>query len=312
MSIVDNNPVFNTISHATDPAESSLLVSVIIPVFNDQSGINACLNALLLQNYPHSRFEVIVVDNASTNPVSVDPAHAGFAKVIACASPGAYAARNAGIAVAKGDILAFTDADCIPDSNWISAGITALLASHIPCIIGGEVKMRLSPQPSAVELYQYLTGFMQQENIDKRGFTATANLFVFRDHLNEIGLFDETLLSGGDREWSWRAANSGYRVVYAADTIVTTKPRNSLAAAGRQARRVAGGRFILRSKNRSHITAEGLKPHRKLQHAVSWILFHPELSPWNRLRVFYVASILFLVQMAETIKLTLGYKPERR
>jgi glycosyltransferase involved in cell wall biosynthesis len=223
-----------------------LFVSVIIPVFNDQAGVDSCLKALQLQDYPHNRFEVVMVDNASTTPIRIDPVYADIARVVVCASPGAYAARNVGIAVANGDVLAFTDADCLPDPNWISAGLAALHASHTPCVIGGEVEMRLSPRPTAVELYQYLTGFMQFENINNLGFTATANLFAFKSHLTDIGLFDEILLSGGDREWSWRAAKAGYRVKYAADAIVVTSPRNSLAAAIRQARRVAGGRYALR------------------------------------------------------------------
>ena len=149
------------------------------------------------------------------------------ARVIVCTSPGAYSARNAGIAAAKWRVLAFTDADCIPDSNWISAGLTALQLSETSCIVGGEVEMRLSLRPTAVELYQYLSGFMQSENVHNRGFSATANLFVFKSHIADIGPFDEVLLSGGDREWSWRAAKAGYPVKFSADAIVVTSPRNS-------------------------------------------------------------------------------------
>lgn len=309
---MDKNLHFSSAPHSKDPVKSSLFVSVIIPVYNDQTGVNTCIKALQLQNYPHSRFEIIVVDNASTTPINIDPIYTDIARVVVSKSPGAYAARNVGIGVASGEVLAFTDADCLPDPNWISAGIAALHASHIPCVIGGEVKMLLSPQPTAVELYQYLTGFMQFENINNRGFTATANLFTFKAHVTEIGLFDEALLSGGDREWSWRAAKAGYRVKYAAEAIVVTSPRKSLASATRQARRVAGGRYALRRGSRNHVTSTGLKPHRTPWRAVSWILFHPELSPWNRLRVFYIASILNLVQVTETIKLALGHEPERR
>ena len=295
-----------------NPACSTSFVSVIIPVFNDQAGVDSCLKALLLQSYPHSRFEVIIVDNASITPIRISKAYADIARVITCASPGAYAARNAGIAVAQGDVLAFTDADCRPEPDWISAGLTALHASHSPCVIGGEVAMQLPPLPTSVELYQYLTGFMQLENVTNRGFTATANLFAFKSYFTEIGLFDEILLSGGDREWSWRAAKAGYRVEYAADAIVVTSPRKSLAAAIRQARRVAGGRYAMRRVNTRYITSTGLKPHRSPWRAGSWILRHPELSPWNRLRVFCIASILHFVQITETARLIMGREPERR
>lgn len=138
----------------------SLLVTVIIPVYNDQAGIDACLAALSLQTWPRDRCEVIVIDNASNPPIRLNPAFADFARIVICSTPGAYAARNAGVAAARGEVLAFTDADCVPDRNWIAAGVAALEREAGLCIVGGEVSLSLSQRPSAIERYQYLTGFV--------------------------------------------------------------------------------------------------------------------------------------------------------
>jgi glycosyltransferase involved in cell wall biosynthesis len=291
---------------------TSTSVSVIIPVFNDQAGLQHCLETLAEQDWPRELLEVIVVDNGSSPPIVLESACADFARIAVCLKTGAYAARNLGISLAHGEVLAFTDADCIPDKNWIRAGVAALYQQKERAVIGGNVILSLSAQPTAIELYQYLTGFMQRENIEHLGFSATANLFVTRAQLAQIGLFDESLLSGGDREWSWRAAYAGFTLTYAGEAIVRTMPRISLKSAIRQARRVIGGREALRQHNLAYVPAAGLKPHRSVFAAAKWILFHPQLSIWNRVKVFSVALLLKIIQILEVVRLKIGLRPERR
>lgn len=287
-------------------------VTVIVPVFNDQSGIDACITALEGQTYPRANFEVIVVDNGSDVPIRLRATSGLDSRVITCESPGAYAARNAGIEAAGADILAFTDADCVPDPDWIEKGISALYRGDGRCVVGGEVAMRKPARPTAVELYQALSGFEQRDNIELRGFTVTANLFVARHAMRDIGLFDTRLLSGGDLNWSRRAAAAGYALVYAADAIVETCPRRTIRAAARQARRVAGGRRVLRSDDRHASVGGSIGPRRGALASVLWILRHPELGWWDRLRVFGVAISLYIVRLAESLRLALGRQAERR
>lgn len=287
-------------------------ISVIIPVYNDQIGINSCLAALASQTYSQSNYEIIVVDNASNPPITINPTFFRIARLVNCSTPGSYAARNAGIRAAYGELLAFTDADCVPDQNWIRAGVRALVDAKENSIIGGEVAFSLSKQPTAVELYQYLVGFMQQENIKDRGFSATANLFVTRRQVNLVGEFAENLLSGGDREWCWRAAKFGFLIKYAPEVIVRTLPRSSLISAIRQARRVAGGRYVLRRMAAPHVGLGGIKPHRSIVSSIKWILMNPALTLRDRIKVFGVATLLKVVQLFETARLYLGLYPERR
>lgn len=287
-------------------------VSVIIPVYNDQMGIDACLAALSKQTWPSECYEVIVVDNGSSPPIEVASCYNGFARLAKCTTPGAYAARNKGIADAHGDILAFTDADCVPSDNWIESGIAALKRGGNACIIGGEVVLSISQRPTAVELYQYLAGFMQRENIEQRGFSATANIFVTRKSIDMIGGFSENLLSGGDREWCWRASKHGIPTNFAPGVKVASFPRNSLSSAIRQARRVAGGRYELERLAAEHVSASNIKPHRSNWSAIKWIFLHTELTVPNKVKVFSVALVIKFVAILEKIKLKCGENAERR
>src|SRR5918998_5105397 len=102
-------------------------VSVIVPVYNDQEDLVLCLEALENQTYPKDRYEVVVVDNGSKE--SIEPVVSRFT----CASaaredrPGTYAARKNGLRLARGEIIAFTDADCIPTPQWLEKGVGKLL-----------------------------------------------------------------------------------------------------------------------------------------------------------------------------------------
>jgi len=93
-------------------------VSVIIPTYRDWNRLKLCVNALKNQTYPKNRFEAIVVNNDPADPCPYCPLPDNFVLTTE-GKPGSYAARNAGIKIAKGDILAFTDSDCIPYSDWI-------------------------------------------------------------------------------------------------------------------------------------------------------------------------------------------------
>lgn len=286
-------------------------VSVIIPVYNDQPGINACLQALDLQTWPKDCYEVIVIDNKSDPPIKIDPSLNSNIRLITCLKPGSYAARNAGISESQGEVLAFTDADCLPDPDWIRAGVAALNKNRGNYIIGGEVKLSLSSKPTAVELYQYLNGFMQRENIEERGFSATANMFCTHSQAHDTGNFNEMLLSGGDREWCWRAADIGFPTKYDQKVKVTSHPRRSIAEGIRQVRRVAGGRQKLCKMETKHVNPSNIKPHRTGWAAAKWILTHPDLSFVNRARVFGVAVILKFTKDIERIRLSCGTKEER-
>jgi GT2 family glycosyltransferase len=281
-------------------------------VFQDAAGIHACLGGLECQSLAADQFEVIVVDNGSHPPVHLPASTLRQLRLVRCATPGAYAARNAGVHAARGTNLAFTDADCIPDARWLENGIRALAAAARDVIVGGEVRFLEPPRRTAVALYQMSAGFQQAENIRLKGFSATANVFCSRRAFDRIGPFAEQLLSGGDREWAWRAARAGIETIFVPEAVIATPPRTTLRGTLRQARRVTAGRYHLRNSGLAAGRAQALRPHRGVLASFFWILSRRELGWFDRLRVLAVASLTKVVSMLESMRIRLGGRAERR
>ncbi len=220
--------------------------------------------------------------------------------------------RNAGVRAARGAYLAFTDADCIPQEDWLENGLRALQSAGRDVIAGGNVRMLVAPARTAVALYQSLVGFQQAANVSARGFSVTANLFCSRGVFERVGPFEESLLSGGDREWAWRAADAGIETVFVPGAVVATSPRTSLAGAIRQARRVVAGRHHLRHCGFAAGRLQSLRPHRGVLASLLWIATCRELSRFDRLRVLAVAATIKIASWLESIRISLGGSAERR
>lgn len=228
------------------------LVSVIIPAQNDAERLAQCLQALEGQTYPAHQFEVLVVDNASDIPVAPMLSAFPHARGLHEARRGSYAARNTGIAAARGDVLAFTDSDCLPASDWLEQGVAALSNADNCGLVGGRIEFffRDPAAPTIVELYDSVMHLDQEEFIQKKRFSVTANLFTFTRVMRQVGLFDSTLESNGDKEWGQRVAAQGYRLVYAADACVRHPARQTFRELQRKVTRVVKGASDLRENRR--------------------------------------------------------------
>lgn len=220
------------------------LVSVVVPVYNDREGLRRCLEGLNRQSYPRVRLEVLVVDNASER--SVDPVvrESGVGRVLYESEPGSYAARNCGIRESEGEVLAFTDADCVPCDKWVKEGVEALRSIGGRGCVGGEVALGADDESlSPVGLVEKHMYFDQKRTVEQRHFALTANMFTSRTDFEEVGLFDQGLQSGGDREWGRRLSRHGYRVIYAETPRVTHRIRSSRSALRSKIRRITEGQF---------------------------------------------------------------------
>ena len=223
------------------------LVSVIIPVYNDPERLRLCLQALAQQTYPQNRFEILVVDNGSDAAADIKGTIQQFANAIALyeAIPGSYAARNKGLTIAKGDAIAFTDADCIPAPDWIAKGIARLQQVANCGFVGGEIEIfwRDRDRPSTVELYESILAFRQQDCIEKHHYSVTANLFTWKKVVEKVGMFDSRLKSNGDIEWGNRVYRMGYQQVYAEDVRVAHPALYSFPQLRKKVIRYAGGAY---------------------------------------------------------------------
>lgn len=218
-------------------------VSVVVPVYNDAARLRRCLQALEAQTYSKEAYEVVVVDNASEEDLTQVVEPFGQTRKVFEAKRGSYAARNRGIVCARGEIIAFTDADCIPRDTWLERGVDRLVQQQSCGLVGGRIEFAFSTpgRPTPAELFDS-THFLKQERYVHSGnFAATANAFTWSHIFNEVGVFDDTLRSGGDTEWGQRVAASGYDVCYAADASVQHPARHSYRDLRRKRLRIVEG-----------------------------------------------------------------------
>jgi glycosyltransferase involved in cell wall biosynthesis len=220
-------------------------ISVVVPTHNDGKNITKCLESIFGQTYPIEKFEVIVIDNSSEDDTIKKIKSFPVRVYEERGKQSSYAARNLGVRNAKGDILAFIDADCIASSSWMEKGVEALRSKKGVGIVGGRVDIffRNASKPNAVEVYDKMTHFKQEKYIKKHNFSGTGNLFVFKKAFEEVGLFKESLRSGGDREWGNRAYANGYNIVYEDLAIVAHPARYSLKEMRVKIKRVTKGCF---------------------------------------------------------------------
>jgi glycosyltransferase involved in cell wall biosynthesis len=225
----------------------SRFVSVVIPVYNDTLGIHKALKALVNQTYPRDAYEIIVADNGSRDGTRtvVEQFQAQYPDlvhlVVENEVQGSYAARNKGVRAAQGEILAFTDADCIPIPEWLEEGVKAIVEENA-AFAAGQIKMTFQGKES--NIWEYLDAarkLNQRAYVEDAGFGATANLFVRRDLFDKYGLFRDDLQSGGDYEFGRRLTKSGEKLVYAERAIVHHPARRTFKSILKKSRRVARG-----------------------------------------------------------------------
>jgi glycosyltransferase involved in cell wall biosynthesis len=203
-------------------------VSVIVPVRDGGDDLARALAALARQTLSADAFEVIVSDDGSTDesiealaaPAPLQP------RIVRGPRATSYAARNRGAAVASAPVLAFTDADCQPEPDWLERGLEAL--EHADLVAGA---VRFTP-PERVRIWGLLDmdAYLDQLRMVRNGTAATANLFVRADVLRAVDGFDATLPSNGDHDFVARCVAAGKRLAYAHDAAVTHPVRNERRA----------------------------------------------------------------------------------
>jgi len=218
--------------------ETSPRISVIVPVLNRERDIARCIESLLKVDYPS--YEVIVVDNGSTDStqetVSKYPV-----RLLVQEGGGGYAARNRGVAVAEGDIVAFTDSDCVVDTKWLKN----LVRNYAEQEIGGVCGEILSYKPDTViEQFSDIIGVNRVDlvgKIDRRRSELqrnrhqflsanffTANCSYKKSVLSRLGGFDTDFPSAGDVEFGWRVLKANYKLIYDPEALVLHKHRSTL------------------------------------------------------------------------------------
>lgn len=290
---------------------STLHVSVIVPVYNHWELIPSLMAKLERQTLPSDRFEILVVDNGSDD-VPAAPPLPGNARLLHCPTPGSYAARNRAIDEAEGQVLAFTDADCLPTAEWLETGLKRIEQHPDPeVIVAGGVRMvaRDPDNPTPYELYDMALGIPQQRYV-QRGYAVTANLFVPRAVFDLAGRFDATRFSGGDAEFCRRAVSLGAALEYDGAALVEHPARSDWQELAGKARRVKGGQIMAGPIGRRMLWLGRtcLPPVRAWRRAFA----APDLSVGQKLVASLVQTRLWGVELVETLLLILRIRSPRR
>jgi glycosyltransferase involved in cell wall biosynthesis len=213
-------------------------VSVVIPLYNDAATIGRCLDAVLSQDYPRDRFEVIVVDNGSTDGSDRIAARYPVTLLYERDTLTSYAARNRGIAAARGAIVVFTDSDCLPQPGWLRALADAFEDDGVPAA-GGPIEE--APADSDVDrLIRELFPIPNVQPLQGVYLPAIVggNAAYRRALLLEVGMFNAALYTGGDLDLSWRVQErAGRSAVLVPRAVVIHDHRSSLADLSKRYRR---------------------------------------------------------------------------
>jgi glycosyltransferase involved in cell wall biosynthesis len=230
-----------------DAAGATPLASIVLPVRNGVPVIGDCLRSILSMDAPRELYEVIVVDNGSTDETR-DVVLAFGDEVVLLDEPrqGAGAARNRGIRAARGRFIALTDADCTVDPRWLPA-LLVHLEDQTVGVVGGAVLSRQSgnwierfgerihDQRAAIERYD-------------PPYVASGNWASRRDVLISAGLFDESLLRGQDADLSIRIHRSGFQLRYADEARVFHRNESTLHGLAREGFQHGAASFAVNSR----------------------------------------------------------------
>lgn len=291
-----------------------LKVSVIIPTYKSWDNLKNCLNAVSNQTLSKDYYEVIIVNN---DPVNQCPFElpASNMKIIEEANPGSYAARNKGVINAKASILAFIDDDCLANKDWLRNAIKYFQNSKKAVRLAGNVKMfdrKKKFSPSSI--YDQIFSF-EQVQLALKGTSVTANMFAKSVFFKKVGLFDETLKSGGDTEWGLRAKVEGYDIVFAEDVVVYHPARTRLYEIIIKSKRVYGGHFYINGWHDNNLLKNFLLclyPLRPPLRAIQKIYQAKAFSISQKLKAFGVLCTVRLSHFVEHINLSLGKTAKRK
>lgn len=189
-------------------------VSVVIPVHNGRQWLDVCLPPLFNQTYPQDRYEIIMVDDGSTDGTA-DVADAkgsawtGHFRVIRQHNQGPGVARTRGIEAAQGDLIAFIDSDCEAYPNWLTDFVAEATRQQVDGL-GGRLTIRdLSNR--LWRYYEFSRFHKQRIRNSTVDYLITANALFHRDALLAVGGFETTgRVVSEDVDLCYRLQRAGY------------------------------------------------------------------------------------------------------
>lgn len=165
-------------------------VSIVVPFCNEESRIERCIRALYALDYPEDRFEILMIDNNSTDASAEIVRRYPRIRMLREAIPGDFAARNRGLAEARGEIVAFTDSDTAPFPDWLRCLVRAFQDPQIQLIVG---KLQFAGESRALALLEAYeeekSRFILSGTRKELYLGYTCNMAVRRRVFDELGPF---------------------------------------------------------------------------------------------------------------------------
>jgi glycosyltransferase involved in cell wall biosynthesis len=273
--------------------------SIVIPTYNRPDRLASCLQSLTQLSYPRDRFEVIVVDDGSSPPIA--PVAESFKSTLNLTllhqdNSGPACARNTGAAHAQGEYLVFTDDDCQPYPDWLTALETAL--QQQPTALVGGYTVNALPEnlfsTASQLLIDYLYDYYNSRH--QPSFFASNNFTMASEQFRQSGGFDTSfpLAAGEDREFCDRWLQLGLPLAYAPEAKVRHTHHLSLRRFWRQHFNYGRGAYCFHQV-RARRVDEQVKVE-PLQ--FYWQLLTYPLSRQPQIQAIRLSGLLFLSQVA--------------
>lgn len=191
------------------------MVSVIVPVYNSEKTIKGLLDSILNQDYT-GEYEVIVVDDGSTDSTASVVSQCKGARLIRQINAGPAAARNKGASNARGDIILFTDSDCEVFSNWIKEMVRPLLEDPEVVGVKGAYKTKQKELIARFVQLEYEDKYDKMKKERYIDFIDTYSAGFKRSIFLAIGGYDVSfpVACAEDVDLSYRLARKGYKMVF--------------------------------------------------------------------------------------------------
>jgi mycofactocin system glycosyltransferase len=214
------------------PLETHPDVAVVIPVKDQFEDVVACLEALEELDYPQEKLEIVVIDDHSKMEISRLETSFNARVIRQEITRGPAFSRNFGASATRAGILAFLDADCVPDEDWLSELLPFFQATSVGAI-GGYIEGYY--QETMLDRYEEVASSLNMGNrlilegkSESSFYVPTANLLVTREAFHKCGGFEEGMRIGEDVDFCWRLRDSGYSLLYVPRGTVAHKHRGEL------------------------------------------------------------------------------------
>ena len=202
-----------------------LKCSIIIPHYNQLNHLTICLESLSKQSIPREQYEIIVVDNGSSQSIPLYIKEIVDQWIVINEPKNPYTCRNAGIEIAQTGLILFTDSKCIPTNDWVEVYLNQFDHENIMVQAGPIV---VPDTTSITSLFYYITCLdVEQLVIHKQGILG-GNLAVRQRVFKEIGGFPDVHRSGGDVLWGQRVFRNSITVHYNNAAKVSITPKNNI------------------------------------------------------------------------------------